>query len=197
MRWPIFIAAALVALVADLSLMPGLQVAGISPRLLVVLVVFVAMHVDPQTANWSALIAGLLADLSDPSMTGPRAPLYILGPHAIGMLFGVQAVVGLRGIVIRRNPLSIGALCFVMSIAEGLVWVGWWTLRSWYPDSSPPWGDGSSLAQVGRQFLQALSTAVIAIPVGWALIMSTPFWGFASSTGNQRTQGGTARMSRE
>ncbi len=197
MRWPLFIAAALVALVADASLMPGLAVAGISPRLLVVLVVFVAMHADPLTANWSALIAGLLADLSDPSMTGARAPLYILGPHAIGMVFGVQAVVGLRGVVIRRNPLSIAALCFAMSIAEGLVWVGWWTLRSWYPDSPPPWGDGSSLAQVARQFLQAISTGVVAIPMGWVLMNSASFWGFPTALGKARTQSGSARMSRQ
>ncbi len=197
MKWPLFVAAALLALVADASLMPGFEVAGVSPRLLVILVAFVAIHADGPRVTWAALLAGGLMDLSEPSMTGPRAPFFLIGPHALGLVFGVQAVLGLRGVIVRRNPLAIGAMCLVLSLAGGLVWVGWWTLRAWYPDSPPPWSDGSSLWQLWHQCLQAIATGVVGVPVGWCLLRSTQFWGFPTLLGRGRTQGGTARMMRQ
>ncbi|MSR28100.1 MAG: hypothetical protein EXS03_00800 [Phycisphaerales bacterium] len=197
MKWPIFIAAALVALVADASLMGALDVGGVSPRLLVVLVVFVAIHADTATVNWAALLSGVLMDLSEPSMAGPRSPLFLVGPHTLGLLFGVQAVVGLRGTLVRRNPLALGAMTLVMGLADGLVWVAAWTIRAWYPDSPAPWGDESSLTQLGRQFFQAVSTAILAIPFGWLLLRTAGLWGFPSLLSRSRTQGGSARITRQ
>jgi rod shape-determining protein MreD len=197
MRWATFIGAALVAIVADASLMGALEVGGIAPRLTVVLVTFVALNADALTASWAAVLCGALIDLSDPSMTGPRSPHFLLGPHALGLLFGVQGLVALRGSVVRRNPLALGAMTALLAVADGLVWVAIWTVRSWYPDSPPPWGESSSLGQVGRQVLQALSTGIVAIPVGWLLARTMPAWGFPSVLSRSRTQGGSARITRQ
>ncbi len=197
MKWPTFLVAVLVAIVADASLTGALEVGGIWPRLTIGLVAFVALNTDPLTATWVALLAGGLMDLSEPSMTGPRSPHFLLGPHALGLAFGVQALVVLRGSVIRRNPLAMGAMAGVLCLADGLVWVALWTVRSWYPDSPAPWGDASSLGQFGRQVLQSLSTGIVAVGLGWLLTKSLPLWGFPSVLSRSRTQGGTARITRQ
>lgn len=197
MKWIIFVPVLLVALVLDVSFMGALEIGGVSPRLVVVVTAFVAMHAESGSVTWAALLAGVLMDLSDPSMTGPRAPLYLIGSHTLGFFFGAQAVLSVRGIVVRRNPISVGAMSLVLGIAAGLFWTAWWTMRSWYPNSQPPWGDGSALMQLGRQLLQALTSGVVGVPIGWILLKSAPAWGFPSVLTRARTRGGSGRVARE
>lgn len=197
MKWILFVPVLLVALVLDVSFMGALDVAGVSPSLVVIVLAFIAMQAEAGSVTWASLLAGFLWDLSDPSMAGPRAPLYLIGAHTLGCFFGVQAVLSVRGIVVRRNPLSVGAMALLLGGASGLFWTAWWTLRSWYPGSVPPWGDGSSLMQLGTQLLAALATGIAGIAVGWLLLKSTPAWGFPSVLTRARTRGGSARVARQ
>lgn len=196
MRWIVAVPMLVAALIADISFMPVFEVAGISPRLILIIVAFVAMHADAAAVNWFALLAGFLMDLSEPSLSGPRAPLYLIGPSSLGMLFGAQFLLAIRGFLIRRNPFAVAVMSAVVTLASGLFWTAWWALRSWYPDSPPPWGDGSALNEFGRQFLQSLSTGVIALPIGWLLVRVAGQWGFPSVLARARS-GGSARIIRQ
>lgn len=196
MRWIVAIPILFVALVADVSFMPVFDFGGVTPRLVVVVVAFAAMHADGSQVRWFALLAGFLMDLSEPSLSGPRAPLYLIGPSTLGMLFGAEATLSLRGLLIRRNPLAIGVMSLLLNLTSGLFWTAWWALRSWYPDSPPPWGDGSALHEFGTQFFESISAGVFGIPVGWVLLYFAGAWGFPSVLARARTQGGSARIIR-
>jgi len=196
MRWPTALAVLLVSLVLDVSFMGVLELGGVTPRLVCVVVAFVAMQAEPTAARWYALLAGLLVDLSEPSMAGPRAPLYLVAPWTLGVFFGSEAVLSLRGVVVRKNPLAVGVLAGVLALSAGLFWTAWWALRSWYPDSPAPWGSGSALGEFGIQLLTAMSTGVCAVPIGWLLLRSGAMWGFPSVMSRQRS-GGQARIIRE
>ncbi len=175
--------------------MPVFELAGLTPHLVVVVVAFAAMHAEASEVGWFALLAGLLLDLSEPSLSGPRAPLYLIGPSTLGMFFGVHAILSIRGVLIRRNPFSVGAMALVLSLTSGLFWTAWWALRSWYPDSPPPWGEGSALHEFGMQFLGSIFTGAVGIPIGWFLLYFSGSWGFPSVLARGR-QGGQARIVR-
>jgi len=196
MRWAPALGVLLVALVLDVSFMGVLELGGVTPRLVCVVVAFASMQAEPGAARWYALLAGLLVDVSEPSMAGPRAPLYLIAPWTLGVFFGSEAVLSFRGVVVRKNPLSLGVLACVLALSAGLLWTAWWALRSWYPDSPAPWGSGSALGEFGIQMLMAMSTGVCAVPVGWLLLRSSALWGFPSVISRQRG-GGQARIIRE
>ncbi len=196
MKWIVAIPILFVALVLDVSFMPIFDLGGITPRLVVIVVAFAAMHVDGSIVRWFALLTGFLMDLSEPSLSGPRAPLYLIGPSTLGMLFGVEVLLSIRGMLIRKNPLSVGFVSLLLSLTNGLFWTAWWALRSWYPDSPPPWGDGSALRAFGMQFLASISTGICGIPVGFFLLRFSGAWGFPSVLARARTQGGQARIIR-
>jgi hypothetical protein len=196
MRWPVAVAALLAAVVLDVSFMGVLELGGVTPRLVCVVVAFAAMQADPATVRWYALLAGLLVDLSQPSMVGPFAPLYLIAPWTLGVFFGSEAVLSIRGAVVRKNPLAVGVLACLLSLSSGLFWTAWWALRSWYPDSPAPWGDGAALGEFGMQLLTAMSTGICAVPVAWLLLLSGSMWGFPSVISRQRG-GGQARIIRE
>ncbi len=197
MRWMVALPILVLALVADVSFMPVFEVGGVTPHLVIVVVAFAAMHGDTSTVNWFALLAGFCMDLSEPSLTGPRAPLYLVGPSTLGMFFGAQALLAMRGFLIRRNPLAVGVSSFVLGVTSGLFWTAWWALRSWYPDSPPPWGDGSALRELGNQFLEALSIGILGLPFGWLLLRFSALWVFPSVLERSRRQGGSARIIRQ
>jgi len=196
MKWIVAIPVLFAALILDVSFMSAFEVGGITPKLMVVVVAYCAMHADGSLVRWFALLAGFLMDLSEPSLSGPRAPLYLIGPWTLGMLFGAEAVMSMRGLLVRRNPLAVGAMSFLLSLTSGLFWTAWWALRSWYPDSPPPWGEGAALDELSSQFLGAISTGVCGIPVGWLLLRFSAVWGFPSVLARSR-QGGQARIIRQ
>ncbi len=197
MRWLAAIPLLIAALVADVSFMPVFEIGGVIPHLVIVVVAFAAMHADASTVLWFSLLAGLLMDLSEPSLSGPRAPLYLVGPSTLGVFFGSHALLSMRGLLVRRNPLAIGVMSLVLAFASGLLWTAWWALRSWYPDSPPPWGDGSALGELAHQCFEALSIGVIGVPCGWLLLHFSSLWSFPSVLERSRRSGGSARIIRQ
>ncbi len=197
MRWIVAIPFLIAALVADVSFMPVFEIGGVTPHLVIIVVAFVAMHADSSTVNWFALLAGFLMDLSEPSLTGPRAPLYLVGPSTLGMFFGAHALLAMRGLLIRRNPIAMSVMSGVLGFTSGLFWTAWWALRSWYPESPPPWGDGSALGELATQSLEALSVGVVGLPCGWLLLHFSRLWVFPSVLERARRSGGSARIIRQ
>ncbi len=197
MKWVVAIPFLIAALVADMSVMPMFEFAGVSPAAVIVVVAFAALHGEAMAVRWFALLGGFFLDLSEPSLGGPFAPLYLIGPSTLGMLFAAEGMLALRGVLIRRNPLAVGAASFVFAFAAALFWTAWWTFRSWYPDSPPPWGESSALRQLGGQFLRAVASGALGIPLGWALLHFCGVWNFPTVLARSRTQGGSARIIRQ
>jgi hypothetical protein len=186
MRWPLAIALIVVATSLDVSLAPMFSVWGAAPSLALPLVAFLALLADRRAALWAALIAGAFADLTDPAISGPVAPLYLLGPHALGMALGTSAVIQIRGALKKRSLLVLATATAAVGLLSSVAWTFVWALRGWFPQGSTPWGDGSALGALGGEALGTALSACAAVPVGWALLKLMPWWSFPATAGGAR-----------
>jgi hypothetical protein len=114
-----------------LSLGPG----NIAPSFMYCLLTFIAMFSQAPRPTWVALGLGLLMDLT------ARVPLRdgagtvtILGPHILAYVLSVQLVTSLRGVVIKRNPLTVGFLAMLGSLVAQVTLVAVYSIRLWWND---------------------------------------------------------------
>lgn len=180
MRWWVFVPVLLVCVVLDLAFMPVFSVAGYQPSLTVIVVAFVALFASRFAVVASALLAGVLADLLVPGvMAGKAVP--VIGPHALAWCAAAVVVMEARDILYRRNALTAAATTMLMASAQALVFVALAGLRLAYADPAPLWGAGSGARAFGIDLVDALYTAVLALPVSWVLLFTLDGWGFAEA----------------
>lgn len=182
MRWAPFMIALALALVLDASLMPALELGGVAPSLVAVLVAFVALQAQRDAAWNAAVVAGVALDLSSPMPYDGRE-LVVIGPWGLGFAFGALLVLAIRGSLMRRNLLTMAIVVFILLMAASLAWCAVWSARAWLPASLPPWGDGSVLGAFGERFRWALWSSALSIAVGWLLLRRLSFWGFPGVAG--------------
>ena len=130
MRWGVFILALAVCLTLDISFLQVLAIGPIFPGVCGALVVYVALFAPRQTALWAALITGVMLDLGSPALFGESQMVHVIGPHALGYVFGAYLVLLLRSIVVRRNPLTVGMLVLPCLLAASLVYMGIWSISA-------------------------------------------------------------------
>jgi rod shape-determining protein MreD len=187
MRWFLFAIFAFVALVLDIGLKKLLRIeiaAGASPSFVLIVSVFVAMWAPPRVAMWSGLVVGLLVDLS--SLSPTEADGYaLIGPAALGFMLGSYAVVQLRGLMYRDSPLALAALVFLGGVFVHLMIVAVLTVRG-LPMFGYPVSGWSAATQLYERFWVLLYTAIVAVPVGFLLLKTQPFWGFEGVKGGRR-----------
>ena len=174
----VFFAAMLSALVLDASFLSVLEVGGVRPSALMVLVVFVCLCAEPVSAQWAAIISGFAVDLSGPVVWGGSQTLYLVGPNLLGFAFGAQLMLALRGALLKRSALAIAVATALFAGAWSLTVVAVWSARVWVVGPPVPWGDGSALSSLWMMFRSGLVSAGMAIPLGWLLVRSLPAWGF-------------------
>jgi cell shape-determining protein MreD len=183
MRWVVFAVAAVLGLVFDTGLSEVLRIeklGDIRPSLCAVVAVFVALSAPRTAALWACLVLGVLLDLAQPLTVAENRVVYLIGPYALGYLFGGWLVIAGRSMVFRRRPLTIGVMTVLLLLAVQIVAVTVYLVRaqSWYPGQPIVWTDVSVPAELGRRLLAALYSGVFAVPVGWLLVQSMGLWGF-------------------
>lgn len=171
-----FALATLVFFALELGLKDVLQLGPrpIAPSFVLPLAIFVAMWAQPLPALWAALILGVLVDLT---WTIPRTDggvATILGPHAMGYLLMGWLVLNIRGMVIKRNPLTLGFLTLLGGCVAQIVVVAMLTIRSLYGDPIP-W---DATAELVNRALSAAYSAVTAIPLSLPLFALAGLFGF-------------------
>jgi len=186
MRWSLAISLVVAASALDVSLAPMFSVWGAAPSFALPLVAFLALLAERRAALWAALLAGALADLTDPAISGPVAPLYLLGPHALGMALGTSAVIQIRGALKKRSLLVLMTATVAVGLLSDIVWTFAWALRGWFPQGAAPWGEGAALGALGGEVLGTLLSACAALPVGWGLLRLLPWWSFPATAGGAR-----------
>ncbi len=174
----LFALLAWVAAGLEIALPPVLDAggSGVQPSFLIPLVVFVALHADTRPALWSALILGLVVDLIQPVALVDGGATTIPGPHALGFLLAAQMTLSLRGMVIRRNPLTLVVLSILGAAVASLVVIAFTTVRGLF-DPSLAWRGAAELAP---GVLSALYTGLTALVMSFPLFALTPFFGFPS-----------------
>jgi rod shape-determining protein MreD len=183
MRWAVFAIFAFLALALEISLRNVLRLDslyGVSPSFVACLATFVAIFAQRLTALWACWILGVFMDLLP---RGDASHVFLIGPNALGYVFGGYILLLLRTMVFRRQLLTMGALGFVFVMASSIVTVMLLTVRHWYPETQALPVHYSGMRDLTFRALEALYTGVIAaVPVGWILLLSLPMWGFQSTT---------------
>lgn len=183
MRWPVFLVVAFIALVLEVSVRHVLELralANISPSFTAVLVVYVALFATREAALWAAWGLGLAVDLCVDLPIGARAAGPIIGAHALGYVFGVYLLLQIRGLLFRRQALTIGVMAALFVLAASLVIVFVYAVHGWYPGTADRlvWADLRPAGELLRRLGIALYTGVLALGLSVPLVWSTPVWGF-------------------
>lgn len=191
MRWSVYIAALLVAVAIDASFGSVLAVGDLRGHLVPSVVVFALLSPPRRTCVRLAMAAGLAVDLMTPVVLATQETLIVPGPRVLGFALGAVAVVQLRGLLYRQNPLAGAAATLVFSLLAAVAFVFLYSVRSLFLDGGAPWWPGSGAGEVWRRLLGASGDAVIAIPALWLLGKTRPLWAFTTAT---RVAPGLARQ---
>ncbi|MBN8599349.1 MAG: hypothetical protein J0L78_16885 [Planctomycetes bacterium] len=106
---------------------------GAAPSFVFVLCMILAIGSPAGLVLWTCLVFGIITDLTWPhEIRGGADSITLLGPYALGYLFAGQFVLLLRSQIIKRNPLSLGFLCFAGFAVAQIMVVVIYTLRSAY-----------------------------------------------------------------
>ncbi len=182
MRWAVYLAVLILAIVLDTSFTGLFAIGEVRPAVTPCVVVFVCLHAQRQTSLWAAFVAGLLVDLTNPSLFAGEQPYHLIGPAALGYVLGAQLVLPLRSMVVRRNPLAAGVLVLLFCLASMLVTTAIFSARGWYAGTNPPWmPDRSALAYLGRESLRAVASGALAVVAILPLQAASGAFGFLAA----------------
>ncbi len=177
MNWIVFLIGAWFMFGLETGLRDGLQLGptGAAPSFVMIYVVFISLSAPKRTAVLASVMLGLLLDLTraTPSADG-LSIVWTIGPMALGAAFASYTTVMVRGVLYQRNPLAAPIVVFAASFLAWLIVNGVFTARSWYD----PAIDINSVHTLGRDFVSALYTALVALVLG---LLLRPMIGVISS----------------
>ncbi len=182
MNWLVFTLAAYLVYALQGGLAPLWTVGGITPNLLLVLMIFVGLHTPRPVALIAALILGLLMDLRP----GPLPEGGVLvGPHTLGFLIGGYATLQLRNLLFRGSVITLVLMTLLVGIFTTLTEVLLYSLRGlpMLADEPTPWRALPQLLVRGQGLLY---TAALALPVGLLLNLTQKRWGFTARTRGEK-----------
>jgi hypothetical protein len=191
MRWSIYIVAVLLAAALDASFGSVLAIGELRGQFLPAVAVFALLSAPRKIGVRLAMLAGLVADLLAPVVLDSQEVLVVPGPRVLAFALGALAVIQLRNLLYRQNPLAGAAATLAFSLLAAVAFVFLFSMRALFLDGGAPWWPGSGAGEVWRRFLGAVGDAVVALPTLWLLGKTRPLWAFASST---RVSPGLARQ---
>lgn len=179
MNWLVFILIAWVCFGLEMALLPVFDAGseGVHPSMVVPLLVFVAMNAPRKPTLWSAILLGVVMDLLSPIPGVNGGTFTVIGPHALGYLLGVHFVMTVRGMLIRRNPLTMVVMSIIVMLIAQIVVVAIFAARG-LGDHSLVWSASDGL---GRGLFSSLYTGVSALLLSFVFFALGPFFGFAST----------------
>lgn len=176
MNWLVFILIAWVCFGLEMALLPVFDAGseGVHPSMVVPLLVFVAMNAPRKPTLWSAILLGVVMDLLSPIPGVNGGTFTVIGPHALGYLLGAHFVMAVRGMLIRRNPLTMIVMSIVVMLIAQVVVVAIFTARDL--GANPLiWDAGDQLRQ---RFFSSLYTGVSALLLSFVFFALGPVFGF-------------------
>jgi hypothetical protein len=156
-----------------------------APSFIIPIVTMVAICAPNGPALWTALILGLLSDLTAGVPSTTNQTIYHIGPGAIGMVLGAQFVLLVRGLVIRRNPLTLVVLSVAAGIIAAICTVAIITVRQFILKDPIEWSPTHELTQ---RLFSAVVTGGSALVMSIFLLPLTPLLGLHHSHAHVRTR---------
>ncbi|MCC6425266.1 MAG: hypothetical protein IT435_00465 [Phycisphaerales bacterium] len=135
MNWIVFALSGWVLLGLELGLKDSLRIgdAPVAPSFVMPLAVVIALAAPSTTALWAAIVLGMTLDLTNTlEVMGGGLPRYVLGPYALGYALAAQLVLTMRGLMIRKNILTVGFLSLFCSLVSNIVVTAIFAIRSRY-----------------------------------------------------------------
>jgi len=175
-RWSVFAIVSFIVIVLQLSVREVLtlhSIGAISPDLVACLATFIALFAPRTTVLWACWLLGLAMDLAPAARS---MNWHLVGPNALGYVFGGYLVLHMRAMVFRRRMLTTALLTFLFLLAVAVLATFLLTLRHWYLPDTPL--HGSPLGEFWLRLKIALYSGVAALPFGWLLQLTVAFWGF-------------------
>lgn len=176
MNWVAFALTAWVFVGLEVGLRSALELGqtGIAPSFVIPLGVFVALGAPGPQALWACLLLGLSVDLTRTVDAEGGEALTMIGPYALGMLLGGQLTLSARGVLIRRNPLTLGALSVLVAVVAQAVVMVIALVHRLYGDplASAPGGE------LWPRLASALATGVAGLVLAKVLTPLTPVFMF-------------------
>lgn len=176
MNWFVFALAAWVVFGLELALLPVFDAGsgGVHPSMVIPLLVFVAINAPRRPTLWAAIILGVVMDLLSPMPGADGGTVTIVGPNALGYLLAAHFVLAVRGMLIRRNPLTLVVMSILGALIAQIVVIAIFTVRD-IGTNPLIWDAGDQL--VGRSF-SSLYTGVSALLLSFIFFALAPFFGF-------------------
>jgi cell shape-determining protein MreD len=178
-NWLVFAFGAWLMLGLELGLKTTLRLGdtGIAPSFVAVLAVYVASAAPARAAQWACLILGALMDLTAPvSRVDAASTFTVLGPNALGALLMCQFVLASRGLLFRRNPLTLAVLTGVGFALWQIVFTAVFSVRNLLGDPIVWSATGQLVTRLGS----SVYTGVAALPIALLLLLFGPLFGFQS-----------------
>lgn len=177
MNWIVFAIFAWIGMAFETGFRDALALgnSSVSPSLVMILAAFVALWAPMRHALAAALVIGLLLDFNELVRTPAGEPIVVVGRHAIGCLLASYTVITLRGMMFRRNAITIVVLSGVTMALTQVVAIAMLKFRSLY--DVVIFDDAAS--QLGSQLGSAVYTAALAFLVGPALNRIKWLFGFS------------------
>jgi cell shape-determining protein MreD len=149
----------------------------IAPSFVFILVALVSMFASARGATWFALSLGLLMDLTfEVPLKAGGPPATIVGPYALSYALGVQLILALRGIMIKRNPLTLGFLAMAGLAVAQVTLIAIYSIRALY---DPIFWEGSR--ELWVRLASCAYTGLIGAALGLVLIPVAPMLGLLSA----------------
>jgi len=156
MKWPIVIIFAYVCAVVQSGMTSWLRLwDGASPNLLLVMLIFLALHAASHALVIMAVVLGLLSDLTNQTPLG----FGVISFAAVALM-----MLQLRQMVFREHPLSHAALGLICGVVLGVVLLLLQYVRGWF--FTPSTG---SLMTWGLLFRSAVLTIPACVIMVWLL----------------------------
>ena len=180
MNWIVFTIFAWFAMAFETGFRDALALGSspISPSLAMILVAYVALWAPIRHALPAAIAIGLLLDFGElVRVSSGGEEVVVLGRHAIGCLLASYTVVTMRGMMFRRNVITIVVLAGVTMALTQIVAISMLKFRSLYDVIVVD----DAASQLGSQLGSALYTAARAFVVGPLLNRLKWLFGFTGS----------------
>lgn len=175
MTWIGFTLVAWALIGLDLGLRRMLEIGstGIAPSFVFPLVALIALAGTPAMVHRSALILGLLMDLLFPvPLIEGRGEVIVLGPCTLGYLVAAHFMLNSRGLIVRRNPLSLGVMALAGYAIARILALFFLFIRGWIQGDIAISAGSELLAAFGSALYTGLIAPLLGLvlfPIGTAL----------------------------
>ncbi|MFK7759848.1 MAG: rod shape-determining protein MreD [Phycisphaerales bacterium] len=179
MNWFVLLFVAWICFGLEMALLPVFDAgaSGVSPSVVLPLLVFVALYAPRKHALWCAVVLGISMDLLTPISHDNGGPVTLLGPYALGYLLAAQFIFSVRAMVVRRNPLTIAFLSVLASLIAEILVVAIITMR-YVAGDNIAWDAGDALID---HTMSSLYTGIVALFLSFLFFALTPAFGFHTS----------------